>query len=211
MGLFSAIKEFFIIEEEKSGEEDYFKIAKDFEDKGLIAEAIKEYEKLIFNIYAGKDYTKYLHITKKLIELYTKIGNYPKVIELWPKQYHSEEYDSKKKFELALILEKAGKIDDAMNIYDDAGIALQMQKILFLMRQRKIDDANAEATRLLLSMRSNDPGITDIWMLKGKILMGIRRWEEAEGYFFKVLERHNNHLEAKKLKSFCAEQLRKRY
>lgn len=210
MGIFNTIKEFFTIEEEKAGEEDYFKIAKDFEDKGMNAEAIREYEKLIFDIYTGKDYTKYLHITKKLVELYTKMGNYEKVVELWPKQYHEEEYDLKKRFELATLLEKASKFDMAMNIYND-NPRLQMKKVEFLMRQRKIDEANAECTRLLLSMRAVDPGIIDVWLLKGKILMGVRRWEEAEGYFVKILERQNNHLDAKKFKSFCNEQIKKKY
>ncbi len=210
MGIFNTIKEFFTIEEEKAGEEDYFKIAKDFEDKGMNAEAVREYEKLIFDIYTGKDYTKYLHITKKLVELYLKMGNYEKVVELWPKQYHEEEYDLKRKMELAVLLEKVSKFDMAMNIYND-NPRLQMKKVEFLLRQKKVDDANAECTRLLLSMRAIDPGIIDVWLLKGKILMSIRRWEEAEGYFVKILERQNGHLDAKKLKSFCSEQIKKKY
>lgn len=209
MGLFNFIKEVFTAEDLAVGEEDYFKIAKDFEDKSMFSEAATEYEKLIVNIYAGKEYTKYLHITKKLVELYIKLGNYDKVKELWARQYAAEDYTKKQKLELALILEKAGKIQDAQNVYDDVGFGLQYQKIEFLMRQRKIDDANAECTRLLLSLRSTDPGIIDVWMLKGKILMGIRRWEEAQGYFIKIIERQNSNLEAKKLRAFCNDQLRK--
>jgi tetratricopeptide (TPR) repeat protein len=207
MGLLNAIKEFF--SDEVPGEEDYFKIAKDFEDKGMNLEAIREYEKLIFDIYTGKEYTKYTHITKKLVELYLKMGNYEKVAELWPKQYHTEEYDLKKKLELALILEKGGKNNLAMAIYD-SNTRLQYQKIEFLLRQKKVDEANSECTRLLLSMHSTDPGIINIWMMKGKILMGVRRWEEAESYFTKILERQNGHLDAKKLRAFCGDQLRKR-
>lgn len=209
MGLFSFIKEVFTAEDVvSSNEEDYFKIAKNFEEKSQFAEAIREYEKLIATIYVGKEYTKYIHITKKLIELYQKIGNYDKIIELWPKQYQEGEYTPKYKLELALILEKSGKSKEALDVYADE-MRLQMPKIEYLMRLRRIDDANAECTRLLLSLRSTDPGITKVWMLKGKILMGIRRWEEAQGYFIKIIERDNSNLDAKKLKAFCTDQLRK--
>jgi tetratricopeptide (TPR) repeat protein len=210
MAFLDKIKSVFLKEEAKSiYEEDYIKIAKDFEEKLMFAEAAKEYEKLIANIYAGKEYTKYLHLNKKLVELYSKIGNFDMVKELWQKQYDPENYGPKQKLELALILEKAGKISDATDIFDNGGFALHYPKIEFLMRQRKIDEANTECTRLLLSLRPNDPGMVHVLMLKGKILMGIRRWEEAESYFLKVLERQNNHIEAKKLRSFCLEQLRK--
>jgi tetratricopeptide (TPR) repeat protein len=205
MGLFDKIMGAFA--DKEPIEEDFYKIAKDFEDKGLFVEAIKEYEKLILTIYAGKDATKYSNVTKKLIELYMKLGNYDKILELWPKQYAQEDYGPRQKLELALLMEKAGKNDAAMDIYNSEGIKLQIKKIEFLMRQKKIDDANAECTRLLLSLRANDPQIIPIWMLKGKILMGIRRWEEAYGYFLKVIDKDNSNLDAKKFKNFCAKQI----
>ena len=206
MGLFDKLKGVFSKSEE--GEEDYFKIAQDFEAKGQLAEAINEYEKLIFEIYKDRDYTKYIHLTKKLVELNINLGNYGRVIELWPKQYAPEEYTLRKKLELALLLEKAGKVEDSMKIYDGEEGRLQLPKIEFLMRLRRIDEANAECTRLLLSMRADNPKIIDVWMLKGKMLMGIRRWEEAQSYFIKILEKQGNNLDAKKLKIFCGQQLR---
>jgi len=189
-------------------EEDYFKIASDFESKAMLPEAIKEYERLIADIYEGKESYKYRHITKKIVELNVKLGNYERVIELWKKQFLPEEYSNKQKFALAIILEKAGKISEAMKIYDETP-SLQKQKIEFLLRQKKIDDANKECTRLLISCKSNDKGIEDLWMLKGRILMSIRRWEEAESYFIKVLEKQATNIEAKKLKVFCARQVRR--
>jgi len=189
-------------------ETDYLKLAGDFETQAMLPEAIKEYEKLIADIYEGKESYKYRHITKKIVELNIKLGNYEKVIELWKKQFLPEEYGAKQKFALAIVLEKAGKTNEAIKIYDE-NPSLQKQKIEFLMRLKKIDEANKECTRLLMSYKSHDKGIEDLWMLKGRILMSIRRWEEAESYFIKVLEKQSSNLDAKKLKVFCARQVRR--
>lgn len=206
MGFFSKIGEFFSGKKEE--ERDYFQAANDLEVKGMIPEAIQKYNELIADIYAGKESYKYRHITKKIIELYLKMNDYQKVIDLWDKQYLPEEYGAKQKLILAIILEKAGKLSEAGKIYDE-NPSLQKQKIEFLLRQKKIDDANRECTKLLMSYKSNDKGIEDLWMLKGRILMSIRRWEEAESYFIKVLEKQAANIEAKKLKNFCAKQIRR--
>ncbi|MEM4271098.1 MAG: hypothetical protein QXO70_03315 [Candidatus Pacearchaeota archaeon] len=189
-------------------EKDYLKLAADYESREMYPEAIGEYEKLIADIYEGKESYKYRHITKKIVELNIKLGNYEKVIELWKKQFLPEEYGAKQKFALAVILEKAGKINETMKIYDE-NPSLQKQKIEFLIRLKRIDEANRECTKLLMSYKSHDKGIEDLWMLKGRILMSIRRWEEAESYFIKVLEKQSSNLEAKKLKVFCAKQARR--
>lgn len=202
MGLFDKFKGVFAKKEAEV--EDYLKIAEDFEAQGMFLEAINEYEKMIAEIYAGKDYMKYAHITKKLIQLNMKIENYDRVIQLWPRQYSAEEYSGRQKLELALLLEKVGKIKEAEAIYLESESKLQLYKIEFLMRQKRIDDANKECTRLLLSVNSQGKGIENLWLLKGKILMSIRRWEEAESYFIKALERDANNMEAKKLKVFCS-------
>ena len=207
MALFDKLKGIFVKKEVNAG--DYLKIAEDLESKGLFLAAVNEYERIIAQIYAGKDPFQYLHITKKLINLNVQLGNFDKVIQLWPNQYSPQEYSSKYKLELALILEKAGKIQEAEEIYISEGNKLQLYKIEFLIRQKRIDDANRECTRLLLSVNSNGKGVEKLWLLKGKILMSIRRWEEAESYFIKILERNAGDLEAKKLKMFCSKQLRR--
>lgn len=209
MGLFDSIKGLFSTKEEENEEEDYFKIAADFEAKSMYNEAINEYAKLIAIIYKNRDYTKYRHVTVKMVELFKTLGNYERVVELWPQQYLPEEYGPRQKLELAILLEKAGKLKEAMDIYIAEEGKLQLQKIEFLIRQKKIDDANKECTRLILSWPLNKPGIESAWMLKGKILMSISRFEEAESYFVKVLERQSTNLEAKKFRVFCAKAIRR--
>jgi len=209
MGLFDKIKGMFSEKKEEEGEEDYFKIASDFEAQSMYNEAINEYAKLIAKIYPGKDYTKYRHVTIKMLQLFMKLGNYERVIELWPQQYLPEEYGPRQKLELALILEKVGKLQEAMSIYVAEEGKLQLKKIEFLLRHKKVDEANKECTRLLLSWPRDNHGIEAAWMLKGKILMSISRWEEAESYFVKVLERQGANLEAKNLRHFCSKQIKR--
>lgn len=205
MGFFSKIKEAFSTKEED--EKDYLQIAKEFEAQGNFPDAIKEYYRLIETIYNGKEYYKYKHITKKIVELYIKLGEFERVADLWPKQYNSEEYGLKEKYQLAIFLEKAGKPEMALKIYN-AEDFLQKQKVEFLLRQKKVDEANKECTRSIMMHKSSEQGIEDLWFLKAKILMSLRRLEEAESYLIKVIEKRPNDLEAKKLKIFCAKYTR---
>ncbi len=202
MGIFGRIKEAFSgkkLEEEK----DYLQLAQQLETAGNFAEAIKEYNQLIETIYTGKEYYKYKHITKKIVELYIKLQDFAMVAELWPKQYSQEEYGLKEKYHLAVFLEKAGKMDLALKIYSEEDF-LQKQKVEFLLRQRKVEEANKECSRLIMSHKASDEGIADLWFLKAKILMSLRRLEEAESYLIKVIEKRPNDMEAKKLKGFCS-------
>lgn len=206
MGIFSKIKDVFSGKQPEN-EKDYLQLAKDFENQGNFHEAIREYAQLIETIYSGKEYYKYKHITKKIVELYIKLGDFAKVAELWPKQYSAEEYGLREKYQLAIFLEKAGKPEMAMNIYN-AEDFLQKQKVEFLLRQKKVEEANKECTRLIMMHKSSEQGIEDLWFLKAKILISLRRLEEAENYLLKVMERRPNDIEAKKLKNFCAKYTR---
>jgi tetratricopeptide (TPR) repeat protein len=201
MGIFDKIKGVFSGKKPEN-EKDYLQMAKEFEGAGNFVEAIKAYNQLIETIYTGKEYYKYKHITKKIVELYIKLGDFERVAELWSKQYSSEEYGLREKYQLAIFLEKAGKPDMALKIYN-AEDFLQKQKVEFLLRQKKIDEANKECTRLIMMHKSSDEGIADLWFLKAKILMSLKRLEEAENYLLKVIEKRPNDLEAKKLKTFC--------
>lgn len=201
MGMFDKIKGVFS-GKNPDDEKDYLQIAKELEAAGNFSEAINEYNKLIGTIYTGKEYYKYKHITKKIIELYIKLQDFAKVAELWPKQYNQEEYGLKEKYHLAIFLEKSGQVDLALKIYN-AEDFLQKQKVEFLLRQKKIEEANRECTRLIMMYKASDKEITDLWFLKAKILISLRRLEEAENYLMKVIERQPQNLEARKLKNFC--------
>ena len=205
MGIFKKIGEMFSGGEKD--ENDYMANAEEFEKTGDYASAIGEYKKIIDSVYEGRNYQGYKHITKKMIECYQKMGDYEKVMELWKMQYHPADYTPKEMYELIKLLETAQKLDLVMKVYDEAGNKLLRNKVEFLMKQKKIPEANAALNDLLRIYPESQPEILDIWMMRAKLSMGFKRWEEANRYLNKILERNAHNEEARKLKDFCLKQV----
>jgi tetratricopeptide (TPR) repeat protein len=187
---------------------DYMANAQKFEQVGDYQGAIGEYEKIINIVYADKPVKTYRHITKKIIECYLKLGNYEKVMELWPLQHDPVDYTPKEMFELIKILEANQRQDLASRVYDSAGNKLLPNKIEFLIKQKKIPEANALLSGMLINLKDTTPGIQNLWMTKVKLCLSLRKWEEANKYLDKILDRNSHNEEARKLKEFCIRQAR---
>lgn len=204
MGLFNL----FTKKQENPENIDYLSIAENFEKKGDFASAIGEYEKMMSVFYKDKPEAKYRHIIKKIVSCHNKLGNYEKVFEMWPSQYDSSDYGAKEMYELIKILESAQKLDLVMKVYNQAGKSLARNKIEFLIKQKKIPEANLLLSELLVSIPESNPAVKDLWMLKAKLCMGLLKWEEANKYLNKIIERDTHNMDARKLKDFCLKQVK---
>lgn len=187
---------------------DYMSAAAEFEKNGDFVSAIDEYQKIITYVYPGKEPVKYNHVTKKIIECYIKLNDYDKVMELWPLKYNPADYGAKEMYELIKILEVVPRIDLVMKVYDKAGKKLLRNKIEFLVKQKKIPEANALMSELLISVEESNPAIMGLWLEKAKLSLSLRKWEEACKYLNKIIERDAHNPEARKLKEFCLKQVR---
>lgn len=136
------------------------------------------------------------------------MADYDKVFELWPLQFHPADYTPKEMFELIKILEQAQRLDLVEKVYDRAGKSLTRNRIEFLIKQKKVPEADALMKELLANLDEYTPGIIDLWITKAKLSLSLRKWEEANRYLSKVIERDARHEEARKLKEFCLKQLR---
>lgn len=203
MGLFNLFKK-----EPNPEEVDYLAIGADMESKGDYASAIGEYEKAILILFSKKEPRFYRHITKKIIDCYVKIGDYEKVMDMWPQRYDESEYGAKEMYELIKILEAGQRIDLVMKVYDNSGNKLTANRIEFLIKQKKIPEANALLTQLLSGVTESHPSAITLWLTKSKLCLSLRKWEEANKYLNKILEKNPHHEEARKLKEFCFKQLR---
>lgn len=201
MGILSIFKK-------ESKETDFMSLAEDFAQKGMYAEAIANYNEVINSVYEGKDPLKYVHLTRKIIDCSLKMGDYEKVMELWPTQYHHLDYGAKEMYELIKILEAGQRVDLVMRVYDAAGKKLLANKIEFLIKMKKIPEANAAVNELLMSSAENTPGIDRIWLAKAKLAMSLTKFEEANRYLNKIIDKDPKNLEARKLKDFCVKQAR---
>jgi tetratricopeptide (TPR) repeat protein len=202
MGIFDLFKK------KKVEEGDYIASAEQFEKAGDFTNAVNEYQKLINLVFSGKEPKFYRHITKKIVACYVKLGDYEKVIEMWPSCYDSSDYGPKEMYELIKILEGAQRFDLVMRVYDDSGNKLLPNKIEFLIKQKKIPEANALLNELLAKVPETNPSIKGIWLTKAKVCMSLRKWEESAKYLNKILERDNRNIEVLKLKEFCMKQVR---
>jgi len=187
---------------------DYTSIAEEFEKKGDFVSAIEEYKKIITYVYQGKEPVKYNHVTTKIINCYIQMNDYDKVMELWSLKYNPADYGAKEMYELIKVLEAAQRIDLVMKVYDQAGKKLLRNKIEFLIKQKKIPEANALMNELLVNVEESNPAIMGLWFEKAKLCLSLRRWEEACRYLNKVIERDSHNTEARTLKEFCLKQVR---
>jgi tetratricopeptide (TPR) repeat protein len=187
---------------------DYLSIAAEFEKKGDLPAAIQEYQKAIDVIFAKKEPRAYRHITKKILQCYIKMANYEKVMEMWPMQYDPMDYGAKEMYELIKILEAAQRNDLVLKIYDESGNKLTANKIEFLIKQKKIPEANALLSELLAGVNESNPVILNLWLTKSKLCISLRKWDEACKYLNKIIERDTHHMEARRLKEFCMKQVR---
>jgi tetratricopeptide (TPR) repeat protein len=187
---------------------DYILAAEELEKKGDFGGAIQEYEKMIQTLFSNKEPKYYRHITRKILNCYIKAGNYEKIMELWPSQYDSEDYGGKEMHELIKILETAQRMDLVAKVYDSSGNKLTGNKIEFLIKQKKIPEANALLTDLLSGVSESNPAILGLWMTKAKLCLSLRKWEEANKYLTKIIEKNPHNEEARKLKEFCFKQVR---
>lgn len=204
MGLFN----FFKKESQDPLDVDYVAKAEAFEKTGNFAAAIGEYEKLIKYIYDGKEQRHYKHINKKIIACYQKLGDYERVFELWPSQYDSLDYGAKEMYELIKVLDSVQKNDLIMKVYDVAGKKLARNKIDFLIKLKKIPEANALTSELLMSIPEGTPGLKDLWLVKAKLCLSLRKWEEAMKYLNKLIDKDPHNMDVRRLKEFCIKQVR---
>jgi len=191
-----------------SEDTDYMANAEGFEKQGDYAAAILEYEKVILIIYANKPESRYRHIIKKIIDCYKKLGDMDKVYEMWPNQYDPSDYDARQMYELIKVLESAGRTDLVLKVYDKAGKKLIGNKIDFLIKHKRIPEANALLSEVLMSTNENNPAIENLWLMKAKLSMSMLKFEEANRYLGKLIEKNPRNEEARKLKEFCIKQAR---
>jgi len=128
-------------------------------------------------------------------------------MELWPLQYDPD-YTPKEMYELIKVLESSQRNDLVSQVYDKSGNKLLINKIEFLIKQKKIPEANALLSGILINMKETTPGIANFWLAKAKLCMSLRKWEEANKYLDKILDRDGHNEEARKLKDFCLRQAR---
>jgi len=203
MGFFSLFKK-----REGSEDIDYIAIAEEYEKKGGYDAAIAEYEKLIEHIYSEREPKAYRHITKRIINCHRQMGNYEKLMEMWSLQYDSNDYGAKEMYELIKILEASQKNELVMKVYEQAGGKLARNRIDFLIKMKKIPEANALMNDVLMNVPEGNPAIKDLWMMKAKLAMSLRKWEEATKYLNKLIDRDTHNEQARKLKEFCMKQVR---
>ena len=187
---------------------DYVTLAENFEKQGDYNAAIQQYEELIKNIYSDKPESRSRYIRRKIINCYMKLGNYEKVLELWSSQFDPLDYGAKEMYELVKILENAQKMDLVEQVYNLAGRKLIRNKIEFLVKQKKIPEANRLISELLANMDEKNPSIEGVWLQKAKLSMSLLKWEEANRYLNKILEKNSKNMEARRLKEFCIKHAR---
>jgi tetratricopeptide (TPR) repeat protein len=205
MGLFN----FFKKESVQPEDVDYMSRAAEFEKAGDFGSAINEYEKIIQFVYAGKESKYYVHVTKKILNCCIKMGDYDRVMSLWSQQYSPSDYGAKEMYELIKILESAQKMELVAKVYDQAGKKLIRNKIDFLIKQKKIPEANELMNELLALANPASPGMRDLWMIKAKLCLSLRKWDEGNKFLNKILEKDTRNAEALKLKDFCMKQVRR--
>jgi tetratricopeptide (TPR) repeat protein len=110
-------------------------------------------------------------------------------------------------FELIKVLEQGNRHDLIVRVYDVAGNSLLPNRIEYLIKQKKIPEANALLSELLSKIPESNPSIKGLWFTKAKLSMSLRRFEEANKYLGKLLEKDQHNLEARKLKDFCMKQI----
>ena len=204
MGLFNLFKR----ETVKPEDVDYISNAEEFESKGDYASAIGEYEKIVQYVYAKKDPRHYRHVTKRIVGCYQKLGEYDKVFEMWKGQYDPMDYGAKEMYELIKVLEAAQRVDLVSKVYEMAGRSLAANHVEFLVKQKKIPEANELLSELLAHIPESNPSIQKLWLAKAKLCLSLRKWEEANKYLSKLIEKNPHNEEARKLKEFCFKQLR---
>jgi len=84
----------------KDSDTDYVSDAENFEKAGDYAKAIETYEKLILDVYKNAAASKYKHISKEIINCYIAMGDFEKVITLWPSQFEGDDYGAKEIYEI---------------------------------------------------------------------------------------------------------------
>ncbi len=198
----------FFQRKEKFEDKDHILAAEEFESKGDYLSAIKEYEILILTRFSDKPSKFYRHLTKKIITDYVNLGNYEKVLELWPTQYDSSDYGPQEMQELIKILEIGQRNDLIEKVYAASGKKLLKSKLEFLIKMRKIPEANALVTEILANFSGSGAQIEYLWLTKAKLCLSLRKWEESNKYLNKILEQNSHHEEARRLKEFCFKQLR---
>lgn len=203
MGLFDSFKK-----KVNPEDIDYIALAEEAEKNNNYAEAIQQYEKLIEVIYRDKPESRFRHIRKKIVDCYLKLGDYEKVFDLWSSQYDPSDYGAKEMYDLIKILEAAQRTDLVVKVYDLAGSKLAANRIEFLIKQRKIPEANRLISELLASVPESSREIEALWLTKAKLSMSLMKWEEANYYLEKVLNKNQHNMEARKLKDFCVKQTR---
>jgi tetratricopeptide (TPR) repeat protein len=205
MGIFSFLKR-----DKFNG--DYIAEAEKYEAKGDFGGAIVEYEKMIQAVYADKEPKHYRHVIKRIVADHVKMGNLDVVFEMWPKQYDPSDYGAKEMYELIKILESGQRLDLVMKIYDMAGKKLLRNKMEFMIRLKKIPEANALMNELLMTAEANPEisvqAIKELWITKAKLCLSLKKWDEANKYINKVLEKDPHNMEVRKLKDFCLKQVR---
>ena len=201
-------KDWFTKKEVDPEDIDYIGNAEALEEKNDFLGAIAEYTQLIKYIYSDKEPKAYKHITEKIVDCYINLGDYDKVFELWPLQFDPEDYGGKEMYELIKMLEGAQRMDLVTRAYDAGGKKLSLNKIEFLIKQKRIPEANTMISELLANLKETSPGIENLWLTKAKLSLSLRKWEEANRFLNKILDRNSKHEEARRLKEFCLRQLR---
>ena len=182
---------------------DHIVLAEEFENDGDFVAAISEYGKVIKNYYSDKEPKTYKHIMKKIVACYVKIGDYDKVFEMWKFQYDPSEYGPQEMYELIKILELGQKNDLILQIYNSAGKGLLKNKINFLIKMKKNEEAYESLSELLSYVSESTPGIEKFWLMKAKLAMSLAKWEEAKRYLNKIIEKDAHNAEARKLRDMC--------
>lgn len=202
MGLFNLFKK------ERLDDTDYMAKADQFEKVGDFLRAIEEYQKAIDWAFKDKSPEKYKHITKKIVNCYLKLGDHDKVFEMWKLQYSPSDYGPQEMYELIKVLEAAGKNDLVLKVYDMAGRALGRNKLDFLIKQKKVPEANILVTELLSGVQDTNPAIRPLWLIKAKLCLSLKKWDEANKYLNKIIEKDPHNEEVRRLKEFCLRQVR---
>jgi len=182
---------------------DHIVLAESFESRGDFVSAIREYEEAIKQNHSGKDPKSYRPITRKIVECYVKLGDYDKIFEMWKLQYDSSEYGPKEMYELIKILEKGEKNEMILKIYEQAGKGLLKNKINFLIKMKKNEEAYESLGELLSYVSESTQGIEKFWLMKAKLAMSLGKWGDAKRYLGKIIEKDTHNTEARKLREMC--------
>jgi len=184
--------------------EDHIVLAEEFENKGDFLSAIAEYGKVIKKYYSDKEPKTYKHIMKKIVACYVKLGDYDKIFEMWKFQYEPSEYGPQEMYELIKILEAGQRNEQILQIYEQAGKGLLKNKINFLIKMKKNQEAYEALGELLSYVSESTPGIEKFWLMKAKLAMSLAKWTDAKRYLGKIIEKDpRNSDEARKLREMC--------